>query len=118
MSRLIMVATLATLLTTLADAQVLLKRDDLAAMHGWVDAPKPTQDLTGQQTYKNAGWRQKMLKSFPEADADLDGTLTEAEAIQYHLSQARMFTPQGRELEMLPEGVTHETVHVAMRDGE
>lgn len=104
-------------LTLPVDAQVFFERDDLAVVHGWVEGNLPEQDLTGQQTYKHPGWRQKMLVQFPKADADGDGNLTEAEAIQYHMRQARMFTPQGKELHFLPKDVSRWTVRVPMRDG-
>ncbi|NLF40631.1 hypothetical protein GX586_14395, partial [bacterium] len=98
-------------------ATVFFERDDLAIVHGWVKGEMPTNDLSGQKTYTNAAWRAKMLTQFPKADADGDGVLTEAEAIQYHMAQVRMFTPQGREEEFVPATASRWTEYVAMRDG-
>lgn len=58
-----------------------------------------------------------MLRQFPASDSDGDGALSEAEAIQYHLTHVRRFTPQGGEIEYLPAAVSHWTEHVPMRDG-
>ncbi len=99
-------------------AQVLFQRSDLAVAHGWIDGQPARQDLSPQQTYRDAHWRRKMLEQFPQADADQDGVLSESEAVQYHLKRARMLTPQGKELELLPETVSRWTVRVPMRDGE
>jgi hypothetical protein len=105
---------LLNLLSSSASAQVVYDRDALAVVRGLVtDKPLPEKDLSGQQTYANAAWRQKMLAQFPKADADGDGTLTETEAIRYHLGQVRMFTPQGKELFYLPKTVTESTVRPA-----
>jgi hypothetical protein len=98
--------------------QVFFERKDMAIVHGWVPGDMPQHDLSGQQTYTNPGWRQKMLKQFPEADLNHDGTLTEAEAIQYHMSQARIFSLNGKELDLMPPGSSHKTVRVPMRDGK
>ncbi len=98
-------------------ATVFFERDDLAIVHGWVPGAPPTNDLSGQKTYTNAAWRAKMLAQFPAADANGDGVLTEAEAIQYHMAQVRMFTPQGREEEFVPDRASRWTELVAMRDG-
>ena len=59
-----------------------------------------------------------MLKQFPQADLNHDGVLTEAEAIQYHMGQARMFSIDGHELDLMPPGSSHKTVRVPMRDGQ
>jgi predicted acyl esterase len=101
-----------------ATAQVYFQRNDMAIVHGWVPGEMPQHDLSGQQTYTNPAWRQKMLAQFPDADLNHDGVLTEAEAIQYHMGQARMFSLNGKELELMPPGSSHETVRVAMRDGK
>ena len=98
-------------------ATVFFNRQDLAIVHGWVEGTLPTNDLTGQQTYTNAAWRAKMLTQFPQADRNGDGTLTEAEAIQYHMSRVRMFTPQGREEEFVPATASRWFEKVPMRDG-
>lgn len=98
-------------------ANVFFERDDLAVVHGWVDGTLPTNDLSGQKTYTNAAWRARMLQQFPAADADGDGEVSEAEAIRYHMSQVRMFTPNGREEEFVPATASRWTEQVAMRDG-
>lgn len=101
-----------------AFGQVLYERDPIAQHHGWWEGDPITEDLSHQKTYEHPAWRAKMLKQFPEADGNGDGKLTEAEAIQFHLGRMRVFTPQGRELEFLPEGVSRWTERVEMRDGE
>ena len=118
--RTIIFAILATFAVTarVSQAQVFFDRDDMAVIHGWVEGSPAERDLTGQQTYKHAGWRQKMLQQFPRADQSGDGSLTETEAIRYHMTQARMFTPHGKELDFLPDGTTRWTARVPMRDGE
>ncbi len=101
-----------------AAAQVYFQRKDMATVHGWMPGEMPQHDLTGQQTYTNPAWRQKMLIQFPQADLNHDGVLSEAEAIQYHMSQARMFSIDGHELDLMPPGSSHKTVYVPMRDGK
>ncbi|MDQ8185816.1 CocE/NonD family hydrolase [Pelagicoccus sp. SDUM812002] len=98
--------------------QVMFPRDQIAVVHGVTEGAPVTEDISGQQTYQSADWRARMSEQFPAADADGDGTVSEAEAIQFHLSQVRQFTPQGRELELLPEGTSRWTERVEMRDGE
>jgi predicted acyl esterase len=106
------------LATLPAAAQVYFQRKDMAIVHGWMPGDLPQHDLSGQQTYTNAAWRRKMLIQFPQADLNHDGVLTEAEAIQYHMSQARMFSIDGHELDLMPPGSSHQTVRVPMRDGK
>lgn len=111
---------LAAAVLTLAQplrGQVFFNRDDMAVVHGWVEGKMPEQDLTGQQTYKNAVWRKKMLIQFPRADRNGDGALTESEALRYHMAQPPVKTPQGKELHFLPKDVSRWTARVPMRDG-
>lgn len=105
------------LVTSSAKAQVRFERDDIMVAAGWKAGEPATSDISQHKTYRNAGWRAKMLRQFPDADADKDGTLSETEAIRYHLSKVRRFTPQGGELEYLRGHASRWTERVPMRDG-
>jgi predicted acyl esterase len=98
--------------------QVLFERDDIMVAVGWKPGDPITKDITPQKTYQNPAWRAKMFRQFPAADANRDGALTEAEAINYHLTHIRRFTPQGGELDYLPAGTSRRTEYVPMRDGQ
>ena len=115
---LLLALTPVALATRPAAAQVFFERNDMAVVHGWIPGTMPEHDLSGQQTYTNPAWRAKMLQQFPDADLNHDGTLTEAEAIQYHMGQARVFSLNGKELNLMPPGSSHKTVRVPMRDGQ
>ncbi len=98
-------------------AQVFFDRDAVMIAAGWKEGPPITGDINPQKTYQNPEWRAKMLRQFPAADGDGDGTLTEQEAILFHLRRVRRFTPQGGELEYLGN-LSHWTERVPMRDGQ
>lgn len=100
-----------------ASAQVRFERDDIMVAAGWKPGEPITRDISQYKAYQNPGWRVKMLRQFPDADANKDGTLSESEAIQYHLSKVRRFTPQGGELEYLRGYASRWTERVKMRDG-
>jgi predicted acyl esterase len=100
-----------------AEGQVRFERNDIMVAAGWKPGDPLTNDISQHKTYRNAGWRAKMLRQFPDADADKDGTLTETEATRYHLSKVRRFTPQGGELEYLRGHASRWTERVPMRDG-
>lgn len=112
------VASLLLLSATVLHGQVLFERDDVMVAAGWKPGDPITQDITPQKTYQNPAWRSKMLRQFPAADANHDGTLSEQEAINHHLTQVRRFTPQGGELDYLPPGTSRWTEYVPMRDGK
>jgi predicted acyl esterase len=99
-------------------AQVRFDRDDIMVAAGWKSGEPITEDISQHKTYQNEAWRAKMLRQFPDADADKDGTLSESEAINYHLSKVRRFTPQGGELEYLKGYASRWTERVKMRDGQ
>ncbi len=104
-------------LAGLARAQVFYEREQVEAARKMLAEGTSPEALAGQKTSENDGWLRKMQVQFPEADLNGDGILTEAEGTIWHQQQVHAFPPQGHELDNLPEGVSHWTVMVPMRDG-
>ncbi len=104
-------------LVGMARAQVFYEREQVEAAKKMMAEGTSPEALAGQKTSRNDGWLRKMQVQFPEADLNGDGILTEAEGTIWHQQQVHAFPPQGHELDNLPEGVSHWTVMVPMRDG-
>ncbi len=100
-----------------ADGQVYFLREDVMKAQRMMAGEVPEDMKAGQKTSETDGWLKKMLKQFPEADMDYDGVLGEAEATVWHMQQVFPFPPQGHEFDNMPEGVSHYTVMLEMRDG-
>ncbi len=62
------------------------------------------------------GWLRKMLSQFPQADADGDGALTQAEADAY-IKRMYVESPEMWGAKEPPAGMSQWTAQVAMRDG-
>jgi acetyl esterase len=80
----------------------------LAMMHGAVELPSVVA-----QDSANAGQLQQLLKRFPDADANHDGTLTVAEAQAYRAKQPRDLPRSNSKLNATETNPTHANVHYA-----
>jgi hypothetical protein len=78
------------------------------------EAPPPAPD---EPTSETDGWLRKQLELFPDSDLDGDGVLRRSEARAWYLRRTYPFPPDGHELDMLPDGVSHWKVDLPMSAG-
>lgn len=91
-------------------------RDLLLEANGWVE-DEPELERLYIDRYEDAGWREKLLQQFPEADEDGDGEITAEQAVLWHVKRVPLITPGADLIQWLPEGTTHWMEVVTNEDG-
>jgi hypothetical protein len=91
-------------------------RTDVRDAHALAEGEAPPA-LPGEPTSETDGWLRRQLELFPGSDLDGDGVLRQSEARAWYLRRTYPFPPDGHELDLLPEGVSHWKVDLPMSTG-
>ncbi|MHB9031983.1 MAG: CocE/NonD family hydrolase [Anaerolineae bacterium] len=92
-------------------------RDQLLKINGWQPEDVDLEKLY-IHLYDDPRWLARLLKQFPQADADGDGKITAEEAVRWHAKRVPLIVPGAPLLAWLPPEVSHWKESVPTRDGK